>query len=302
MTQRSATGQSGFFDFSARAKFRVTGADRFRFLNGQITNDLRKASETNAVEACVLSAKGKLNAHVFLSPFGESFLIDAEPDLRDTLRARLERYVIADDVQVEDVSDQFVLFHVLADESPLLEHSRIVSVRRFVRTGWDIWDEAAQRDAVYQQLSSVFVFTESDAAEVMRIEQGIPRWGRELTEEIIPIEADLERRTIDYEKGCYIGQEVISRMKMSGQTNKRLRGLISLNDMSLQQGMKLVVPLTPAKEAGWITSATTSERLGKQIALSYVKRGVNDFGTRLDALAPHASNPIPVEVVPLPFL
>src|SRR5215471_6252702 len=144
MTQQSETGQRGFFDFSARAKFRVTGADRFRFLNGQITNDLRKASETNAVEACVLSAKGKLNAHVFLSPFGESFLVDAEPDLRDTLRARLERYVIADDVQIEDVSDQFVLFHVLADESPQLEHSRIVSVRRFVRTGWDVWGEAAQ--------------------------------------------------------------------------------------------------------------------------------------------------------------
>jgi folate-binding protein YgfZ len=302
MTQRSEKGQSGFFDFSARAKFRVTGADRFRFLNGQITNDLRKASETNGVEACVLSSKGKLNAHVFLSTFGESFLVDAEPDLRDTLRARLERYVIADDVQIEDVTDQFVLFHVLADASPLLEHSRIVSVRRFVRTGWDVWGEAAQRDAVHQQLSSVFVFTDSDAAEVMRIEQGIPRWGRELTEEIIPIEADLEPRTIDYEKGCYIGQEVISRMKMSGQTNKRLRGLISLNDMSLQQGMKLVVPLTPGKEAGWITSATTSERLGKQIALSYVKRGVNDFGTRLDALVPHASNAIPVEVVPLPFL
>ena len=302
MTQQSETGKRGFFDFSARVKSRVAGADRFRFLNGQLTNDLHKASETNAVEACVLNAKGKLNAHVFLSARGEGFLLDAEPDLRDTLRARLEHYVIADDVQIEDVTDEFSLFHVLADESPLLEHSRIVSVRRFAGPGWDIWGEPAQRDAVRQQLSSVFVFTDSDAAEVMRIEQGIPRWGRELTEEIIPIEASLERRTIDYEKGCYIGQEVISRIKMSGQTNKRLCGLISLYDTPLQQGMKLVAASTPGKEAGWITSATRSERLGKQVALSYVKRGFNDVGTRLDALAPHASNAIPVEVVSLPFL
>ena len=118
MTQQSERGQRGFFDFSARAKFRVTGADRFRFLNGQITNDLRKASETNAVEACMLNAKGKLNAHVFLNALGESFLVDAEPDLRDALHARLERYVIADDVQIEDVTDEFSLFHALTDKSP----------------------------------------------------------------------------------------------------------------------------------------------------------------------------------------
>jgi folate-binding protein YgfZ len=301
MTQRSETGEGSFFDLSGRAKFRVTGADRFRFLNGQITNDLRKASETNAVEACVLNAKGKLNAHVFLSVLGESFLVDAEPDLRDSLRARLERYVIADDVQIEDVTEEFSLLHVLADESPPLEHNRTVFVKRFAGPGWDIWSVPAQRDAVRQQLSSLFVFSDSDAAEVMRIEQGIPRWGRELTEEIIPIEANLEQRAIDYQKGCYIGQEVISRMKMSGQTNKRLCGLISLNDTPVQQGMKLAAPATSGKEAGWITSATRSERLAKEIALGYVKRGFNDAGTKLDALAANVSIATPVQVVSLPF-
>src|SRR5207237_323918 len=154
-----------FFDLCARAKFRVTGTDRFRFLNGQITNDLRKASETVALEACVLNAKGKLNGHIFIAALGESFLVDAEPEL---------------------------------------------------------------------------------------LEPRLARWGRELTEDIIPSESDLERRTIDYEKGCYIGQEVISRMKMSGQTNKRLCGLISLDNTPLQQGMKLAAPSTAGKEAGWI--------------------------------------------------
>jgi folate-binding protein YgfZ len=302
MTQRSGTGGAFFLDLSARAKLRVTGADRVRFLNGQITNDLRKASETFAIEACVLNAKGRMNAHIFIAAFGESFLIDAEPEVRETLRARLERYVIADDVQIEDVTDELALFHVLEEESLMLEASRIVSVQRLATPGWDIWSESARHDALRDRLSTARIFIDSAAAEVMRIEQGLPRWGRELTEEIIPIEANLEQRTVDYEKGCYIGQEVISRIKMSGQTNKRLCGLISLNTGPLQPGMKLVAASASGREAGWVTSATRSQRLDKEIALGYVRRGFNNAGTTLNALSPDAAGAIAVEVVSLPFV
>jgi tRNA-modifying protein YgfZ len=300
MTQRSETERAFFLDLSACAKLRVTGADRFRFLNGQITNDLRKASETVAVEACVLNAKGKLNAHIFIAALGESFLIDAEPELRETLRARLERYVIADDVQIEDVTDEFSLFHVMTEQSPKADYGRIVSARRFAGQGWDLWSDSVRHDAVRHELASAYGFLDSAAADVMRIEQGLPRWGRELTEEIILIEANLEQRTVDYQKGCYIGQEVISRIKMSGQTNKRLCGLISLNNAPLQPGMKLVAPSASGKEVGWITSATGSQRIGKEIALGYVKRGFNNPATNLNALSPDAATP--VEVVSLPFL
>jgi tRNA-modifying protein YgfZ len=300
MTQRSETERPFFLDLSARAKLRVAGADRFRFLNGQITNDLQKASETAAIEACVLNAKGKLNAHIFIGALGESLLIDAEPELRETLRARLDRYVIADDVQIEDVTDEFSIFHVFTEEPPAPDSGRIVSAPRFAATGWDIWSDPARRDASRHELASAYHFIDSAAADVMRIEQGLPIWGRELTEEIIPIEANLEQRTIDYQKGCYIGQEVISRIKMSGQTNKRLCGLISLNNTPLQPRMKLVVPSASGKEAGWLTSATRSPRLGKEIALGYVKRGFNNSATNLNALSADAA--IPVEVVSLPFL
>jgi len=305
MTQPSEAGRPSFLDLSARAKFRITGTDRLRFLNGQITNDLRKATETVAMEACVLNAKGKMNAHIFVCALAESFLIDAEPTLREKLGARLERYVIADDVQIEDVTDQFSLFHVLARKSPTPEYGRIVSARRFAEPGWDIWSDSTRHDA--EKLCTAFSLLDSAAAEVMRIEQGIPRWGSDLTEEIIPIEANLEQRTIDYQKGCYIGQEVISRIKMSGQTNKRLCGLISLEDVPLQPTIKLAAPSTEGKEIGWITSATHSERMGKEIALGYVKRGFNSVGTKLDALvaadfAAQKPNSISVEVVPLPFV
>ncbi|HET9366799.1 MAG TPA: glycine cleavage T C-terminal barrel domain-containing protein [Candidatus Udaeobacter sp.] len=301
----SQSEQAIFLDFSGRAKFRITGTDRLRFLNGQITNDLRKASETSAIEACILNAKGKTDAHIYISASGDSFLVDAAADLREALKGRLERYVIADDVQIEDVTDQFSLFHVLSQQSPAVEHGRIVSVRRFAEPGWDIWGDAAQQHVSLQELSSRWAPCDSHAAEVMRIEQGIPRWGRELTNEIIPIEANLEQRAIDYQKGCYIGQEVISRIKMSGQTNKRLCGLISLDDVPLHPGMKLAAPSAPGKEVGWVTSATRSKR--QEIALGYVKRGFNSAGTKLGAVAAgdvtsKTPQSIPVEVVPLPFV
>src|SRR5262245_2743219 len=116
MRQGSETEGAFFLDLSARAKLRVSGADRLRFLNGQITNDCRKASETVPIEACVLNAKGKLNAHICITALGEDFLIDAEPELGETLPPRLERYVIADDVVIEDITQEFSLFHVLTEE------------------------------------------------------------------------------------------------------------------------------------------------------------------------------------------
>jgi folate-binding protein YgfZ len=302
MTRGSETEAAFFLDLSTRAKLRVSGADRFRFLNGQITNDLRKASEAIAIEACVLNAKGKLNADIFINVLGQSYLIDAEPELREALRPRLERYIIADDVEIQDITNEFSLFHVLGEEPPSQGFGRIVSARRFAVTGWDIWIDPTRRDAVRNELASAYAYIDSAAADVMRIEQGLAVWGRELTDEIIPIEANLEKRTIDYEKGCYIGQEVISRIKMSGQTNKRLCGLISLDNTALQPGMKLVAPPASEKEIGWITSAVRSQRLEKEIALGYVKRGFNNPGTKLEALSVNPAAALPVEVVLLPFL
>jgi len=153
-----------------------------------------------------------------------------------------------------------------------------------------------ERTANSRQLTSNFAFCDDACAEVIRIEQGIPGWGRELTSEIIPVEANLEQSSIDYAKGCYIGQEVVSRMKMSGQRNKSLCGLVSLSGAALQTGVHLTSESDPAKDLGWITSTTKSTRLGKEIALGYVKRPYNSAGMNLKA------GDVAVEVVDLPFV
>ncbi|MEY2480818.1 MAG: tRNA-modifying protein YgfZ [Verrucomicrobiota bacterium] len=295
----------GIVDLSTRAKFRVAGPDSFRFLNGQITNDLRKASSGVAIEACVLNAKGKIDAHVFISEADGGFFLDGEPALREILPARLDRYIIADDVQVEDVTERFALFHLLDEtRSALPNEWRAVRAWRLGVTGWDFWIDMTQHDVALKESSTLLPTLTGTAGETLRIEMGVPRWGFELGEEIIPIEANLETRAIDYEKGCYIGQEVISRMKMSGQTNKRLCGIVSIADEPLAAGMRLVLPGTE-KDAGWISSATRSKRLQKEIALGFVKRGHNDAGTKLHACRSSSfekAGAIPVEVVALPFI
>ncbi len=296
---------SALFDLSARAKFRVMGADRLRFLNGQITNDARKANETRTLEACVLSAKGKTSAHLFLSSAPEAFFLDADPALREILPARLERYVIADDVEIVDVTGKFAIFHILCPSPPIIPNkSRVLQARRFATAGWDVWVPDEDRPSISQELSTRFSLYTEEQAEVLRIESGIPRWGRELTEEIIPIEANLEERCVDYEKGCYIGQEVISRIKMSGQTNKRLCGLLSVTGEPIVLNARLAAP-GGGRELGWITSAVWSARLNGHVALGFVKRGFDAVGSKYAAMPPDGTpnrEPGIVEVVALPFV
>ena len=300
MTAQSGSSARMFFDLSSRMKLRVSGADRVRFLNGQFTNDIRKATESRALEACVLNAKGKMDAHLFAHADGDSFLLDADPALHSFFQARLEKYIIADDVQVEDASGRLSIFHVIGGAPAKLSvAAHIVETDRFGQPGHDIWSDATDHDRVAAELGGEFEFSDEDRTEVFRIEQGIPRWGRELTNEIIPVEANLEQRCIDYEKGCYIGQEVISRMKMSGQRNKQLCGLVSLNDSPLESGTKLFPIDAGKKEVGWITSAARSG--DREIALAYVKRGFNSVGSKVEATSGETGS-IPAEIVDLPFI
>jgi folate-binding protein YgfZ len=306
MTQFLHPGQGAFFDLSPRVKLRIAGADALRFLNGQISNDLRKATPDLAIQASVLSAKGKINANVFISAEANSFLLDADSELREELPARIERYIIADDVQIEDVTDRFGILHLTGELAPVApEPSRLVRANRFGCPGWDIWLERAELERVRLEFSATHAFCDEECAEVFRIERGIPRWGRELTDQIIPAEANLESSSIDYSKGCYIGQEVISRIKMSGQTNKRLSGLISVSGAPLQPGLRLASEGDGRQEVGWITSAARSPRLGQEIALGYVKRGFNSAGSRFHAHSPDVSAggaSVLVELVTLPFI
>jgi folate-binding protein YgfZ len=284
-----------FFDLSTRTKLCVTGADRVRFLNGQTTNDVRKAGPDATQESCVLNSKGHLDDHIFLFAVPNEIWIDADTELREQLQGRLERYIIADDALVKDASEGFALFHVLGESKPAgVEAKFCVRSWRLGCDGWDLWVESVAVKEAIDALTATYQPGDENEWERLRIENGIPRWGRELTPDIIPPEANLADRAIDYEKGCYIGQEVISRMKMSGQMRQRLCGLVSEDRLStgleLHAGTKIV---------GRVTSATFSPRLNAQIALAIIKRGYTEADTSLVALVGGVETKI--RVVSLPF-
>jgi tRNA-modifying protein YgfZ len=285
---------SRFFNLSRRTKLCVTGADRVRFLNGQTSNDVRKAGAEATQESCVLNAKGHLDAYIWLFATTNEIWIDADESLREQLPARLERYIIADDVVVQDVSEKFALFHVLTESKPADVAAKFrVKSRRLGYDGWDLWVEATGAEGVINQLAASYERANENEWELSRIENGVPRWGRELTPDIIPPEANLAERAIDYEKGCYIGQEVISRMKMSGQLRQRLCGLVS--DKPLSPGMEV---RAQNKVVGRVTSAGFSSGINSNIGLGMVKRGYNEVGTSLVAAAGNTTTDVRVAAVP----
>lgn len=214
--------KGGFFVLGPRSRFRLTGSDRVRYLNGQVSNDVRKAVEDKVISACVLTAKGKLCALAWLRSIGDALEIDAVPELRESLAERLERYIIADDVELEDVSKGSAIVHIFGPAAGLLETpgesgEKALEATRLSEAGIDYWVNAKRADewAEHFKRSGLLEATR-DEWEELRIGAGIPEWGSEIDENTLPQEAGLETHAVDFHKGCYVGQEVVSRIRSVG--------------------------------------------------------------------------------------
>lgn len=198
-----------------RALWKITGPDRLRFLNGQTTQDIAALRPGHAVHAAVTNAKGKMDAEIWVTAHdADALWIDAPPGLQDALTARLDRYLIADDARLEDVTGSRLIHHVLTSPPP-----GAIASARFLRPGHDLWLEPDQPPPLPP--------ASPEAIETLRILQCIPLWGRDIGPEHLPPEAALDRDAISYRKGCYIGQEVLARIKSIGRVNKRLARLHS---------------------------------------------------------------------------
>jgi tRNA-modifying protein YgfZ len=288
-------------DLSDRAKLRVTGPDRIRFLNGQLTNDIVNLQPGISVYACALSAKGKLCGDVFVTPLKDALLLDYALALRDSIPARLEKYLIADEVELEDVTEEFALFHLTGVELPdaILPEGTVTISDRFAADGKDLLLQAALKNVVPKLINDTPLA--DSKLEEFRIEQGIPYWGTELSEETIPNEAGLDKRAVSYTKGCYLGQEIISRLKSLGHVNRHLRGIRLTSGSDLQPGDKLAAE--DGKQIGSVTSACKSDRLSSWIGLGYLRRGFDQPGTVYPISRSNTSSLIgSVEVRSLPFV
>ncbi len=296
----------GVADLTNRTMLRLTGGDRVRYLNGQVSSDITRLKPGVTIPSCVTSAKGRLNAEIFVTALPDALLVDSAAELRETLKARLERYIIADDVLLEDVTEELALLHLLRlapRDVPGLSDSAVAvsAARRFGEDGHDLVIARSALNAWSLERTEGVKVIDPGVLETLRIERGIPRWGYELGENTLPPEAGLDRTHIDYHKGCYVGQETISRLRSVGHVNRELTGYTAVSDELLQTGMRIFGTEDGLKQLGTISSATWSFALAKPIALGYLRHGSPASG--LVARPAHAEAPmIPVVAQALPFL
>jgi folate-binding protein YgfZ len=253
--------EGGFFFPGARTRVRVTGADRLRYLNGQLSNDLRRLVPGEAITALVLTAKGKLCADVFVWMDGDALIVEADSSLEESLPARLERYAVSDDVVFELMPQYPLRCHVFGS-LPAGEGS--VRIRRLGVEGVDLPNAPEN-----------LMEAGSDEIELLRIERGVPHWGSELSEDTLPQEAGLDQVAVDFKKGCYVGQEVVSRIHSVGRVNRRLCGLVG--DFDPPKAGAATLLTSGGQKAGRLTSAAHHPELQKTVSLGYVQTQIPDL-------------------------
>jgi folate-binding protein YgfZ len=315
---------AGVFALVGRGLLAVEGADRVRFLQGQLTGDVASLDPDGPRSGCralALTPQGRIVAdlHVLARP-GEIWL-ETEAVVREGLRERLARYVIADDVVLRDRSAELARFGVegpraaelLAAASgapapPLAPDAwralrvagREVVVAAFGWSGepaYQLFVPVEACGAVEERLRADadrhgWVWASPEALEVLRIEAGEPRAGAELGPHALPAEVGLLERAVSFTKGCYTGQEVVARMHSRGRVGHLLVGLRREDGGELPAGAAITVGGTAVGE---VTSSAHSPGAGA-IALGFVRFGHHAPGTRLEVAGR------PARVVALPFV
>ncbi|MEM6885918.1 MAG: hypothetical protein AAF571_12900 [Verrucomicrobiota bacterium] len=198
-----------------RQRLIFTGSDRARYLNGQTTNDVTKLTPGHALHAAVCNAKGKMHGEIIVANDGERLLVDLPVCLSESLPLRLEKYIIADDVEIQEPEAVAMGYHMIGEVAPELpEGAECYVSSRYQQPGFDIW--------LPDSITTDFPVATEAATEWIRIQSGIPKWDTDISENNMPPEAYPEMQTISYRKGCYIGQEVIAKIKSIGQVKKKL--------------------------------------------------------------------------------
>ncbi len=282
---------AALIDLGAWARLRFRGPDARAFLNGLLTNDVAKLAPHQGFPVCLLTPKGRAQAEFLLYDAGDSLLALARPESAANLKAVLGRMIMLSETKMEDLSSSTSLallagpraseviekafgarppgaFGQLAlPKAELFSYPRFHEKAVFALSADDLSEELARAGAA----------PAGEAAfETWRIERGIPAYGRELDEETIPLEARLEE-AISYTKGCYMGQETISRIHHLGRVNRLLTAL-KVQGEPPKAGSPVA---QDGKPVGKVTSACASPRFGGALALAMVRLESAKAGTRL---------------------
>ena len=294
---------AGLFDFSTRGLIEVSGGEAQMFLDGLISNDVKTLEENKWMLAAFPNAQGRLLAVVRVWKNDGKFYFDTEEATFQTILQNLERFTLAGDFFVKDLSEEFVCLSVqgkeisefkfqISDEEKQISEIEFEGEKIFAlkdanigENGFYFYVPQAISENFKNYLRETGVKNVSDQAfEVLRVEAGLPVYGVDMDDSTVVPETNLPD-LISYNKGCYIGQEVIARIHFRGRVAKQLTGLI-FEDLSeppaLADGLKdAEIKSSEDKNAGKITSIAYSPKLEKTIALAYIRNAFLEEGTEL---------------------
>jgi folate-binding protein YgfZ len=287
---RALREEAGLLDRSERGKLLVRGSDAAEFLQGQLTNDVEALERGAGCYAALLDRKGHMRAdmRVLHLDAGDIWL-DTEPETIEALRSHLDMYKIGREVELDDESEDWAIFsligpaaYAVAGTGPLSpEYAQRYYERDGVEVlaiGTDLGVDMVARSGSADQLRDALLASgaaavSEEAAEILRVESGRPRFGHEMTNATIPAEAGIDERAVSFTKGCYIGQETVARLHYKGKPNRHLRGLRL--SAAASSGEELTLD---GKAVGEIGTFCISPAHGP-IALAIVRREAEPGGT-----------------------
>ena len=290
----------GIYDLGFRARISLTGGDRVRWLNGMVTNNIRDLTSGLSVYAFLLNPQGRILGDMFVHNLGEKLVVETDQSQVEKIAATFDHYIIMDDVEVSDISARQTalgvggpksraILNLAGIEVPNLMPSQMITPQCNYDCGciectvirgedadhesYEIW--LAPQD-VYKTWRALLAAgatpVGSEALEMERIARGIPLYGVDIRERDLPQETE-QMRALNFNKGCYVGQEIVERIRSRGNVHRKFTGFMAEGGAAIAAGAKIT---SGEKEVGEITSVAVLRLPSgeRTVALGYIRREV----------------------------
>ncbi len=288
----------GVYDLGFRAKISLTGSDRVRWLNGMVTNNIRDLAVGHGVYTFLLNPQGHILGDLYAYNRGESIVVDTDSSQVEKILATFDHYVIMDDVEVANLSEQVTAVGIAGPKSRAVLEAAGIAIPEtqplevftprcdcqcnclectVVRgedaqhESYEIWIASKDVRKLWQALVEAGAApVGSEALELQRIVSGVPRYGVDIRERDLPQETE-QARALNFNKGCYVGQEIVERIRSRGAVHRKFAGFLIEGTSEIAPGAKILVA---DKEVGEITSAASLlfASTAKTVALGYLRR------------------------------
>jgi folate-binding protein YgfZ len=290
----------GIYDLGFRAHLSITGGDRIRWMNGMVTNNIRDLAVGHGAYAFLLNPQGRILGDLHIYNRGESLLVETDRSQVEKIVATFDHFIIMDDVQVSDVSEKQGVLGLAGPGSRELLNCAGIAVPEMqplqvlaakcdcdcaclqctviqgedsARESYELWLDPKDVYKTWQALLAAgATAVGSQALEMQRIAAGVPLYGVDIRERDLPQETE-QARALNFNKGCYVGQEIVERIRSRGNVHRKFTGFVAEGVAEISMGAKII---SGEKEVGEITSVAVLRDAGPErtVALGYIRREI----------------------------